>query len=158
MRSIPDVVVNADPFHGVEICEASAGGCRNGLLYGGTSIAAPLWAAFTALMNQAQGSNLGFLDPLIYPLAKKGGFHDAAALGSDFADVGLGSPNGNALSLLLTAQSPGTPSATLSTIQLSIQTPSDGVVPSGIFADGTTTGYVTVDLLTQTGTALLARR
>ena len=40
------------------------------LLYGGTSLAAPAWAAFTAMLNQSQGSNLGFLNPLIYPLAE----------------------------------------------------------------------------------------
>ena len=37
MRSIPDVVVNADPEQGVEICQASNGGCPSSLLYGGTS-------------------------------------------------------------------------------------------------------------------------
>ncbi len=146
MRSIPDVVVNADPFHGTVICEASAGGCPNGLLYGGTSYAAPIWAAFTALMNQAQGSNLGFLNPRIYPLAKSAGFHDAAALGSDFAHVGLGSPNVNALSLLLQGKSAGTPSAALSTISFGIAKPANGISPTGVFADGKNVGYVTIQL------------
>jgi subtilase family serine protease len=37
-RSIPDVVVNADPAKGYLLCEADAVGCPNGLLYGGTSV------------------------------------------------------------------------------------------------------------------------
>src|SRR5271154_5267861 len=36
-RSIPDVVANADPFQGVAICQASAGGCPTDQLFGGTS-------------------------------------------------------------------------------------------------------------------------
>ncbi|MGD0119933.1 MAG: Ig-like domain-containing protein, partial [Candidatus Binatus sp.] len=153
-RSIPDVVVNADPFMGTEICEADAGGCPTGSLYGGTSVAAPMWAAFVALLNQAQGTNLGFLNPKIYPLAEAGGFHDAAALGSDFFHVGLGSPNGSALDLLLAGRSVGTPSASLSTEDLSIKTPVDGAVPNGIYDDGKTVGYVTVQLLDANGNSV----
>ena len=93
MRSIPDVASNADPRHGYMICQASAGGCPSGLVYGGTSAAAPLWAAFAAMLNQAQGSNLGFLNPQLYPLAGTNVFRTAASMGSDFAHVGLGSAN-----------------------------------------------------------------
>jgi Pro-kumamolisin, activation domain/Bacterial Ig-like domain (group 1) len=150
MRSIPDVVVNADPFNGVELCQADDGGCPTGKFYGGTSFAAPVWAAFTAVLNQAQGTNLGFLNTSLYPLANSAGFHNATALGSDFAHVGLGSPNVNALSLLLTGQSPGTPSATLSLLILSAQS-SGGQVPSGVSADGSTIAYVTVQLLDSNG-------
>ncbi len=90
MRSVPDVVANADPFHGVQICQ---GACPSGKSYGGTSMSTPAWAAFTALLNQAQGKNLGFINPLIYPLAKTGAFYNPASMGSDFSHVGLGSPN-----------------------------------------------------------------
>jgi kumamolisin len=39
-RSVPDVAINADPATaGLMICQASSGGCPNGLLYGGTSFA-----------------------------------------------------------------------------------------------------------------------
>ncbi|HEY5366897.1 MAG TPA: protease pro-enzyme activation domain-containing protein, partial [Casimicrobiaceae bacterium] len=55
MRSIPDVVSNADPAKGAQICQASAGGCPSGLYYGGTSKSAPSWAAFAAMLNQSQG-------------------------------------------------------------------------------------------------------
>ncbi len=42
-RSVPDVAANADPAaNGVMICQADAGGCPSGLLYGGTSLAAPV--------------------------------------------------------------------------------------------------------------------
>ena len=94
MRSVPDVVANADPAaNGVVICEADKGGCPTNLLFGGTSIAAPIWAAFTAVLNEAQGSNLGQINPMIYPLAGTNAFHTAASMSSDFAHVGLGSPN-----------------------------------------------------------------
>ena len=92
-RSVPDVVANADPEEGVVICEASAGGCPTGGLYSGTSSSTPTWAVYAALLNQSQGTNLGFLNPLIYPFASSTAFHDAASMGSDFAHVGLGSPN-----------------------------------------------------------------
>jgi hypothetical protein len=39
-RSIPDISANADPAKGIEICQADAGGCPTGALYGGTSFVA----------------------------------------------------------------------------------------------------------------------
>lgn len=59
-RSLPDVAINADPANGVIICQADNGGCPSGLSFGGTSLAAPEWAAFAAILNQAQGKDLGF--------------------------------------------------------------------------------------------------
>ena len=53
--------------------------------YGGTSFAAPMWAAYIALVNEQRANNgkagLGFLNPIIYPLNVKAasyakGFHD----------------------------------------------------------------------------------
>jgi subtilase family serine protease len=40
MRSLPDVAVNADPASGYILCQANAGGCPDGKLHGGTSVAA----------------------------------------------------------------------------------------------------------------------
>jgi subtilase family serine protease len=40
MRSVPDVVVDADPQQGLLLCQADAGGCPSGPRYGGTSMAA----------------------------------------------------------------------------------------------------------------------
>ena len=106
-RSVPDIVVNADPAQGYEICEADAGGCPNGLKYGGTSAAAPIMAAFVADINGKLGHDLGELNPLIYPLAGTGAFHSPATLGSDFEHVGLGSPNLDSLYLGLAGTGPG---------------------------------------------------
>jgi len=154
MRLVPDVVMNGDPGQGVYICQASNGGCPNGLEYGGTSIAAPEWAAMAALLNEAQGTNLGFLNPHLYPLANTSAFHNATALNSDFAHVGLGSPNLNEMYLALTGQSAGTPSATLSQIGESLATPASGISPTGVPADGATQLTVMVALRDANGNSV----
>ena len=133
-RSVPDVVANADPAEGVVLCQADNGGCPNGGLYGGTSLAAPAWAAFTALLNQSQGTNLGFLNPLIYPLAGTAGFHGPASMGSDFAHVGLGSPNLPVLHQELTGQTPGPVDPSVSVVSSFMKT----VIPSPTETLGTT--------------------
>jgi len=91
-RSVPDVAVPADPRAGLSICQADAGGCPTGLLYGGTSMAAPMMAGMVAYLNEQLGSNIGQLNPAIYPLAGTNAFHSASSMGSDFGHVGLGSP------------------------------------------------------------------
>ena len=81
-RNVPDVSLSADP---------NASGYSiyyNGswTVYGGTSCAAPLWAAFTALVNQQRAANkqadLGFPNPAIYRVAQSSkyttAFHDIA--------------------------------------------------------------------------------
>lgn len=151
MRSIPDVVANADPATGVQICNAEEGGCPTGTLNGGTSYAAPEWAAFTALLNQTQGEPLGLLNPQIYPLAGPGAFHDAAALASDFAHVGLGSPKLALLHQQLTHQETGPVDPALS--QVRVYDEENFSFPPGFslvmpaFSDGTTPSYVVVRLV-----------
>ena len=85
-RNVPDVSLDADPNTGYAIYYG--GGWT---LYGGTSCAAPLWAAFTALVNQrraAAGSGpLGFANTPLYALAKTG------AYAADFHDIADGSTN-----------------------------------------------------------------
>ena len=151
MRSVPDVAVSADPSDGVQLCEASAGGCPTGLFYGGTSLAAPTWAGFAALLNQARGSNLGNLNALIYPLAGTNAFHGAASMGSDFAHVGLGSPNVDNLLLALTNAVAGAPDAGVSTVvpwlAAQLYAPAIQSVP----ADGSTTAYLVVTLRDASG-------
>ena len=146
-RSIPDVVAYADPVWGRFICQASAGGCPNGLSYGGTSMAAPHWAAITATLNERLGTNLGFLNPLLYPLAGTDALHGPASMGSDFAHVGLGSPNVNALYLALAGEQAGMPDAATSRQRalapFEVLTSSDQAVP----ADGATAGGVLVQLV-----------
>ena len=132
MRSIPDVVAAADPANGgVLICQADNGGCPTNLLFGGTSLAAPEWAAFTALLNAELGKNVGALNPAAYPLANSAAFHDAASMGSDFAHVGLGSPNLDALDRLLAGQALGAPDAAASTVA--------ALASSNVFASGSGT-------------------
>jgi len=136
-RSVPDVSVNGDPATGIEICQADAGGCPTGASYGGTSLSAPIWAAFVALLNQAQGQNLGELNPLLYPLGNTNAFHTAASMGSDFQHVGLGSPNLNLIHRALTNKTAGAVSATVSEIAAD---------PAGAIADGNAEAVVVVRL------------
>ncbi|HTV62527.1 MAG TPA: protease pro-enzyme activation domain-containing protein, partial [Verrucomicrobiae bacterium] len=79
-RNTPDVALTADNVY------VRADG--SDLDVGGTSCAAPLWAAFTALVNQeaiASGhSTVGFLNPLVYAIGGK------AAYASDFHDITTG--------------------------------------------------------------------
>jgi Pro-kumamolisin, activation domain/Bacterial Ig-like domain (group 1)/Fibronectin type III domain len=157
-RSVPDVAVNADPREGVVICQASAGGCPSGLLYGGTSSATPIWAAFVALLNQAQGSNLGFLNPQIYPFAATDAFHGPASMGTDFAHVGLGSPDLARLHQRLTTQTPGAVSTTVSQVLAftggNFSVPASIGVPLPIPADGSSIAYVIVWLADANGNVL----
>jgi subtilase family serine protease len=81
MRNVPDVALTADQVWGIYF---------NGLNgpFGGTSCAAPLWAGFTALVNQqaaAKGkSPVGFINPAIYAIGKGPNYT------SDFHDVTTG--------------------------------------------------------------------
>ena len=81
MRNIPDVALTADNVWVIY---------GNGQVQsvGGTSVAAPLWAGFTALVNQqsvaAGRSTVGFINPAIYAIAA--GTNYAA----DFHDITTG--------------------------------------------------------------------
>jgi subtilase family serine protease len=86
MRNVPDVSLNADPYTGYAIYY------KNGwYIYGGTSCASPLWAAFTARVNQQRVSGgintLGFADPLIYQIAT------SSKYSTDFHDINDDSTN-----------------------------------------------------------------
>ncbi len=148
-RSVPDVTVNADPGQGVVICQADKGGCPSGLTYGGTSLAAPEWAAFAAILNQAHGQDLGFLNPLVYPLANTDAFHDAASMGSDFAHVGLGTPNLNVMSLALANATVGAVDPAVSEVDID---ETDQPPPiAGFPADGSTQINIVVILRDSNG-------
>jgi Pro-kumamolisin, activation domain/Putative Ig domain len=113
-REVPDVSASADPYEGYAI---DYDGTWQSI--GGTSGAAPTWAAFAALVNASdacQGkTTVGFLNPILYSLAAgdyAGDFNDitsgnndifanpddlfGAGLGYDMAS-GLGTPDGSAL-------------------------------------------------------------
>ncbi|MFJ5304613.1 protease pro-enzyme activation domain-containing protein [Streptomyces sp. NPDC088350] len=106
-RQVPDVSAHANPSPGVSIY--SQGSWTS---VGGTSAAAPEWAAFGALYNQqaaaAGKANLGFANPALYA-ASGTGFHDitsgsngaySAATGWDFT-TGWGSYNAATLATKL---------------------------------------------------------
>jgi hypothetical protein len=109
MRNVPDVALTADNVY-IVYGDGSAG------IVGGTSCAAPLWAAFTALVNQqavaAGQAAVGFLNPALYTIGKSASytsaFHDittgnnfsssspakfSAVTGYDLC-TGWGTPNG----------------------------------------------------------------
>jgi kumamolisin len=105
-RGVPDVSGNADSATGYRIVVGSST-----ITVGGTSAVAPLWSGLIAVLNQALGKRLGFLNPIIYSPAARSTFRDirngnngaySAALGWD-ACSGLGSPDG--VTLLGTLQS-----------------------------------------------------
>ena len=93
-RNVPDVALNADPAaapYSIYYTGDSSGWTG----YGGTSCAAPLWAALTTLINQQSSASgnapLGFANPTLYHLAT------SASYGSYFIDVtsgGNGEPGG----------------------------------------------------------------
>lgn len=110
-RNVPDVALTAENVFIIS-------GSGQTLAEGGTSCAAPLWAAFTALINQQAVANshppVGFINPSIYAIANSPNyssvFHDttvgnnfspgsptlfSAAVGYDLC-TGLGTPNGTA--------------------------------------------------------------
>lgn len=81
MRSFPDVAFNADPNSGQNAWIHLDMGNQEWVQIGGTSIAAPQWAGFLALVGEARAgkSSLGFLNPIIYGMSadqKAQGFHD----------------------------------------------------------------------------------
>jgi uncharacterized repeat protein (TIGR01451 family) len=118
LHNVPDVALTADNIYVIY---------ENGLsgYFGGTSAATPLWAAFTALVNQQALANneptVGFLDPAIYSIGEGTNytncFHDIATgnntnlvVGNKYFAVpgydlctGWGTPNGSNLINALTA-------------------------------------------------------
>ena len=159
MRSIPDVAIDADPATGMVICQASDGGCPTGSLYGGTSLAAPEFAAYAALLNDANTRNLGAVNAQFYPLANQDAFHNASSMGSDFAHVGLGSPNVNVLRRMLAGESAGIPDAALSVVNplgpaASLFTSTADPFNANVAADGVTPGGVLVLLVDTDGNSV----
>jgi kumamolisin len=101
-RGVPDVAAVGDPRTGVLIISVDG---KTIYPVGGTSAAAPQWAALTARLNQALDAPVGFLNPILYTRLATGVLHDitqgdngayAAGPGWD-ACTGLGSPDGAAL-------------------------------------------------------------
>jgi subtilase family serine protease len=82
-RGVPDVAADADYRPGIAV--AFHGGGQNDVLGGGgTSAAAPLWAAVIALADQSAGRHLGFVNPALYQIGRGAHYHQA------FHDVTIG--------------------------------------------------------------------
>ena len=99
-RGVPDVAGDADPETGYNVVVDG-----QATVIGGTSAVAPLWAGLFALINQSLGTNVGYVNPLLYAAKAEATFHDitsgnngsySAGPGWD-ACTGLGTPNGTAL-------------------------------------------------------------
>ncbi len=69
-RGYPDVAADADPNSGAYVCSDTYG-CA--YAFGGTSLAAPLWAGMLTITNQYLAANghapVGFFAPTVYTLA-----------------------------------------------------------------------------------------
>jgi hypothetical protein len=82
LRNVPDVALTADNIYVVH------DNGHSGENYGGTSCAAPLWAGFTALINQqavaAGRTTVGFINPAVYAIGKSANFT------ADFHDITTG--------------------------------------------------------------------
>jgi kumamolisin len=90
-RAYPDVSFNADPASGQPTWihfdpnnPTVTPKTAQYIVIGGTSIAAPQWTGFLALVNAARGTALGYAAPVLYQAA-------AAQAGSVFNDVTSGS-------------------------------------------------------------------
>jgi subtilase family serine protease len=91
-REVPDVSADADPHRGYEIY---FGG--KWIPVGGTSAAAPLWAAFAALANASPGCvsrPVGFVNPALYAIG-------STAYAANLRDVTAAAPNGFATNDIL---------------------------------------------------------
>jgi len=149
MRNVPDVALTADNIW-VRFADGGSGN------FGGTSCAAPLWAGFTALVNQQASAHyragVGFLNPALYAMGKShiytANFHDvttgnnfspssptkfAAVTGYDLC-TGWGTPAGQAMINYLSGAY-GVPNGGFETGDFSLWTtfgsnPDQGVSPS----------------------------
>ena len=76
-RGVPDVSADADPGTGMALAISDGGSGYVLVAAGGTSAAAPLWAAVIALADQYAGRHLGFVNPALYQLGRSPAYHQA---------------------------------------------------------------------------------
>jgi kumamolisin len=109
-RGVPDVAGDADPNTGYTVRVDG-----ENTVVGGTSAVAPLWAGLVAVANAQLGTQVGFLQPVLYAAKAASAFNDitvgnngafAAGPGWD-ACTGLGSPIAGKLIALLGAAGAG---------------------------------------------------
>ena len=158
-RQVPDVSADADPYSGYVIYYTGTGdnGNTGWVGAGGTSAAAPLWAALMALINAdstCAGKPIGFANPALYGVAGSASYASAfqditvgnndytgtngglypAGTGYDMAS-GLGTPNASGLSTLLcnagSAPPPTVTTASASSVSTTAATLNGTVNPNG---------------------------
>lgn len=109
-RGVPDVAADADPATGYNVRFDG-----QSAPIGGTSAAAPLWAALIALINQKLGRRVGFVNPSLYAKAGSPAFHVIVAGDNKVGDkkvgysagqpwsacTGLGTPDGQEIAKIL---------------------------------------------------------
>jgi subtilase family serine protease len=76
-RGVPDVSANADPRTGLALLFATGTGPSDIVTGGGTSAAAPLWAALIAIADQYAHRSLGLINPAIYQIGESSHYHQA---------------------------------------------------------------------------------
>ena len=146
MRNVPDVALTADNVY-VVYGSGSTGA------FGGTSCAAPLWAGFTALVNQQAAQNglspVGFLNPALYTIGRGANyaacFHDTTAGNNTWSKspsrfyavagydlcTGWGTPNGANLINALAGVPVFAPSLTNITFALTAENCPNGAIDPG---------------------------
>jgi len=105
-RGVPDVAAVADLATGVAVLDAAG----DTVMGGGTSVAAPVWAALLARVRERAAGPLGFVPPLLYAAGGTGlrdvpaGDNGAYAAVRDGWDpcTGLGVPDGRTIAGVLT--------------------------------------------------------
>lgn len=75
-RGVPDVAAVGDPHTGFPVVTAGAGG-TDVSAHAGTSASAPLWAGVITLADQYAKRHLGFVNPVIYRIARGPHYHKA---------------------------------------------------------------------------------
>lgn len=74
-RGVPDVSADANGHTAIALAISEGGGRYMIRGNGGTSAAAPIWAAIIALADQYAGRRLGFVNPVIYRIARSPFYH-----------------------------------------------------------------------------------
>jgi hypothetical protein len=92
MRDLPDISLIASPgYPGVFIADDVSGAAQIACCWGGTSLSAPVWAGFSAVLSEKVGERLGNLNQIIYPLANANyngaGFHDVTSGNNNYNGV-----------------------------------------------------------------------
>jgi subtilase family serine protease len=76
-RGVPDVAADANPGTGMALAISDGGQHYILIGAGGTSAAAPLWAAVIALADQYAGRDLGSVNLALYQIGRSAHYHQA---------------------------------------------------------------------------------